>query len=106
MPENVQQLTGGTVKGLEHCPPLYHFDLSADEFEELTRNPGPTLDRLGLNFLPKPTYITLLKPDQEWSETEGWQQRMAAVDIPGGVCCHSWADGGVQCFGHRIPVVQ
>jgi len=96
MATNVQQLAGGRIEGLEHCPPLYHFDLSEDELYEFVRNPESTLNRLDVP-VPKPLSIVLARWDDAFSEIEGWQSVGAEHNLRG--CCYT-TDGGMICHRH------
>jgi hypothetical protein len=94
MAEHVQQIAGGKIEGLEHCPPMYHFDFSTnEEFEEFLQNPEPTLEQLGVPA-PKNLAIDLVRWDESYSETEGWEDRAMR-----GACCVA-SDGGVHCHRH------
>jgi hypothetical protein len=97
MAQNVQQLAGGSVPGLEHCPPIYHVDVSEDEWDELIRSPKSFLERLGIP-VPKHVNFTLSKWDEAFSETEGWQPAGESTRRPAG-CCYV-TDGGMICHKH------
>ena len=97
----VRQLTGPGIKGLEHCPPTYHFDFSLEEFQSFILNPAEAVKELGLDF--KVTNIELAQWDKWYSQDGGWKKRpKAAKARPArAVCCHGGADGGVRCHMHR-----
>lgn len=44
----VTKLAGKGIKGMEHDPPLYHFDVNPDEWESLIADPAGFLRKLGL----------------------------------------------------------
>lgn len=44
----VQQLAGPGIEGLEHDPPVYHFDLEQPMMEQLLANPVEFLAGIGL----------------------------------------------------------
>jgi hypothetical protein len=99
--ENVQQLTGKGVSGLEHCPPVAHFDLAPEELQRFLENPEETLTSIGLEPIPglqaaTIPYITLARPSEAYSEAEGWEKGRA----PTGWCCYAGGDGGVICHAH------
>src|SRR3712207_2408134 len=100
MATHLQQLTGGNVEGLEHCPTAYHFDFEThEEFGEFLRNPEPTLKRLGIP-VPYVFSIYLERWDEAFSETEGWKNKALMADGMKGVCCTGGGDGGVKCHSH------
>jgi hypothetical protein len=94
--ENVRQLTGKGVESLEHCPPTFHFDLSADEFHRLLDDPEETLASIGVE-VPRGTSFTLVRWTEAFSDAQGWLPRGKGGK---GVCCHQQGDGGVVCYTH------
>jgi hypothetical protein len=105
--ENVQAITGKGVEGLEHCPPVYHFDLSGEEFQRLLKNPKEVLASMGKEALASvdldlesPVSVRLGAWSQAYSETEGWHEadpEPQTMWTP--VCCYASADQ-VVCHKH------
>jgi len=68
---------GPGVPGLEHDPPLYHFDLSEEEFSQMLIDPVEFLRMLGLGpeqnvAMDGVVNVQLPNPTQAWSGN-GWQ---------------------------------
>ena len=97
----LKQISGGSIPGLEHCPPLFHFDLSEEEFLQFVSNPEPTLKKLGHAW--NGGTITLARWGESFSEKKGWA-RISQADpsqrpkTPRG-CCYV-TDGGMICHRH------
>ena len=93
----VRQLSGPGIKGLEHCPPAYHFDFSHEEFQTFIADPAETMKQLGLKLTV--ATVTLSRWSESYSEKAGWSARAPSARAKG-VCCYSSGDGGVTCHMH------
>lgn len=83
---------GCRVKELEHCPPVYHFELTEDEMSEALKDPASMAARLGLdtpitihvsarrgiapNVTPQGVFYCCIQ-----CQTDSW-------------CCTPWGDAG------------
>jgi len=94
------QLSGPGVPGMEHDPPLYHFDIDQDNLDKLRADSVGFLKRLGIGreqgIAPNGAMnrqLALANP--AWS-ANGW------VDVPLGArgwCCHVVGDT-TTCYNH------
>jgi hypothetical protein len=94
----VQKLAGHGVKGLEHCPTLFHIDLSEDEFEALLANPAETMKRLAISC--SASNITLSRWNESYSPEKGRVTLSAAVaQLRPRACCYV-TDEAMICHRH------
>lgn len=95
----VQIVSGPGIKGLEHCPPLTHFDLSEDDFAALLENPEAVMKRFGIKS--KASSITLLRWDETYSPVKGWE-KVGSDQRPKRprACCYA-TDEGMVCHRHE-----
>jgi hypothetical protein len=104
--ENVRKLAGEGVEGLHDCPPLYHFDVSNEEFEELRKDPAAFLANMDQEVLmnngfdpDSPPSVTL---GPAFSQTRGWESAEPTPQMrPGDVCCYWSGPNEVTCHDHR-----
>jgi hypothetical protein len=95
----VKQLAGRGVEGMEEESPLYHFDLSMEELNELITNPEGFLGNLGVPVSAART-ILLSRWNEAYSPSDGWQASVdSATDNPR-ACCTT-GDGGMTCTKWR-----
>ncbi|MEU9883880.1 hypothetical protein [Streptomyces phaeochromogenes] len=99
MPE-VQQLAGPGIKGLEQDPPLYHFDVTPDELDQLIGDPETFLREMGLPLLAAKSIISS-RWDEIYTETGGWRPRGGghAGGARPRACCYV-TDGAMICHAH------
>lgn len=97
---HVEQLTGneGGDGGGKPCVPIFHFDVSGGEVDELVQNPVSFLKKIGVE-LHSSASLEIGRVSQSYSE-EGWRELEkgdTAETYWPGMCCHI-VDGNVKCF--------
>lgn len=111
----VKQLAGPGVAGLEHDPPVFHFDLEMDLMPELLENPVEFLRQLGLGpeqgVAPKGTMtVRLTGPEWTWNGVR-WvareDQAVATVEASASStsCCYISGPAEMTCHTHDPIVV-
>ncbi|MDQ4092810.1 MAG: hypothetical protein M3143_05220 [Actinomycetota bacterium] len=107
----VKKLAGPGVEGLEHDPPVFHFDVKTDLMPELLADPVEFLKQLGLGpeqgVAPKGLMTVRLTGAEwiwngrQWVATE--DQTLASGDA--GVsssCCYISGPAEMTCHTHVI----
>jgi hypothetical protein len=92
----LQQMSGHGIPEFEHCPPMYHIDLTNEEFNELVKDSASVLAQLGLPA--EPLRITI--GEKAWSdELQQWVMRDSRISQePGDWCTHILPGTGI--WGH------
>ena len=112
---SVNQLAGPGVPGLEHDPPVFHFDLGMELMPELLANPVEFLKELGLGpeqgVAPKGYMsVRLTGPEWTWNGRE-WvgreDQEVSSKDAgtARSSCCYISGPAEMTCHTHE-PVEE
>jgi hypothetical protein len=112
---SVKQLAGPGVPGLEHDPPVFHFDLGMELMPELLANPVEFLEQLGLGpeqgVAPKGFMsVRLTGPEWTWNGHQ-WVAREDQLgsaedaDAPRSSCCYISGPAEMTCHTHEPVVV-
>jgi hypothetical protein len=111
----VQQLAGPGVPGLDHDPPVYHFDLATEMMPDLMADPVEFLRRIGLGpeqgVAPKGAMAVRLTDAEwlwdgtRWISREDQPQKADNAGVPSTSCCYISGPAEMTCHTHAPEVV-